>query len=116
PIESALVRAMQLTFSDGRRRLEDVPLARFVPRTDDLGRYRIAGLAPGNYFVSAVVGQIIGSDSTADLPGYTQTYYPGTPNPADGQFVSVGRSQDVSGLAFSIVRTKTARVAGTAFD
>jgi hypothetical protein len=87
-----------------------------MPRTDDLGRYRIAGLLPGKYFISAVVGQIIGTNSTADLPGYAQTYYPGTPNAAEGQFVSVGRSQDVSGLDFSIVRTKTARVAGKAFD
>jgi hypothetical protein len=114
PVESASVRAMRLTFADGRRQLR--PVARPGPRTDDLGRFRITDLPPGQYFVSAVVGQIVGTDPTADLPGYAETYYPGTPNAAEGQFVSVGRSQDVSGVDFSIARVKTARVAGQAFD
>jgi hypothetical protein len=114
PVEAASVRAMRLTFSDGRRRLEQV--ARPSPRTDDLGRYRIAGLPPGKYIISSLVGQIHVTDPSVDLPGYAETYYPGTPNAAEGQFVSVGRSQDVTGVDFSLVRTMTARIAGRALE
>src|SRR5262249_9700425 len=38
PVEGAVVRAMQVRYVDGRRRLVDAGLTR---RTDDLGRYRL---------------------------------------------------------------------------
>jgi hypothetical protein len=76
--------------------------------TDDLGRYRLYGLAPGQYIVSAAVGAV----SSADLPGYTRSYFRGTPNPAEAQFVSMGPSQNIVGIDISLYRTRTARVAG----
>src|SRR5580698_3464444 len=80
--------------------------------TDDLGRYRLHSLTPGQYIVSAGVGQV----SLEDLPGYALSYYPGTRNPGDAQFVSVGLSQDVPTIDFSLSRVRTARVAGQALN
>ena len=114
PVEGVAVRASQVRWVDGRRRL--VELAPFTRPTDDLGRFRIFGLEPGEYVVSAGVGQILTGQPSADLPGYGTTYYPGTPNPAEAQRVVVGRSQDVSGIDFPIARVKTSRVAGRAVD
>jgi protocatechuate 3,4-dioxygenase beta subunit len=117
PVEGAAVRPMRLTYSDGRRHLVSVPTFGMTSVwTDDLGRYRLSGLAPGSYFVSAAIGQILVTDSTGDVPGYAPTYYPGTPSAAEGEPVTVGRSQDVTGVDFSIARTRTARVAGRALD
>ena len=61
-------------------------------RTDDLGGYRIVGLPPGRYFVTAVVGRVLITDPTADLPGYAQSYYPGTANAAER--MSLGWARD----------------------
>ena len=114
PIEGATVRAFQIQFSGGRRRLVDVPgvVAR---STNDVGRFRIFGLQPGRYIVGAVVGQIMMSRTSADLPGYGSTYFPGTTNPIEAQLVSVGLSQDVLNVEFALGRMPTAKVSGTAF-
>src|SRR5207247_9999663 len=60
------------------------------------------------YVVSATVGDV----ASADLPGYTRSYFPSTPNPSEAQFVSIGASQDVAGIDFSMSRARTARVSG----
>ena len=114
PVEGVVLRASQVRYVDGRRRLVD--MARLAQPTDDLGRYRLAGLEPGEYLVSAAVGQIDMWTPLVDLPGYGTTYFPGTPNPAEAQRVVVGRSQDVLGIDFPIVRTRTVRVSGRAVD
>ena len=114
PVEGVALRASQVRYVDGRRRLVD--MARLAQPTDDLGRYRLAGLEPGEYLVSAAVGQIDMWTPLVDLPGYGTTYFPGTPNPAEAQRVVVGRSLDVLGIDFPIVRTRTVRVSGRAVD
>jgi protocatechuate 3,4-dioxygenase beta subunit len=114
PVEGAVLRASQVRYVDGRRRLVD--MARFAQPTDDLGRYRLFGLESGEYIVSAAVGQIDMRAPLVDLPGYGTTYFPGTPNPSEAQRILVGRSQDVPGIDFPIVRTRTVRVSGYAVD
>jgi hypothetical protein len=113
PVEGVSVRAATLRYVNGRRQLVDVGPVR---QTDDLGRYRLFGLRPGQYTISATVGQIVGVEMSADLPGYGTTYFPGTPNPPEIQFVRVGTGQDVTGIDFSLARMKSLRVAGHAFD
>jgi uncharacterized GH25 family protein len=107
PLQSASVQVLALRYEAGRRRLVAAGASARV--TDDLGRYRLFGLAPGRYAVSAAVGAV----SSADLPGYGRSYYPGTPNAVEAQFVSIGLSESVTGIDFSLSRTRTARVAGT---
>jgi hypothetical protein len=114
PVEGVALRASQVRWVDGRRRL--VELSPFTRPTDDLGRYRIFGLQPGEYVVSAAVGQIELGVPLVDLPGYGTTYFPGTPNPSEAQRVVVGRSEEVMSVDFPIARVKTARVAGRAVD
>jgi hypothetical protein len=76
--------------------------------TNEQGRYRIYGLQPGRYVVVAEVGQVF----TDDLPGYATSYYPGTPNASEAQMVTVGVSQDVANVDFSLVPVRTARISG----
>jgi protocatechuate 3,4-dioxygenase beta subunit len=106
PLEGASVHLLQVRYEAGRRRLVDGgPAARL---TDDLGRYRLYGIPPGQCVVSAVVGAV----SSTDIPGYGRAYFPSTPNPGEAQFVSLGPSQDITGVDISLSRTPTARVAG----
>src|SRR3954471_1113115 len=114
PIEGAVVRAFTMQTVGGRRRLAG---ARSDARpTDDLGRYRLSGLAPGQYLIAAFVGQITGTDVSVSLPGYTTTFFPGTPDAAESQPVAVGPAQELSDVDVSLKHVKTARVAGRALD
>ncbi len=106
PLQGASVHVLQVRYEAGRRRL--VRAGGGARTTDDLGRYRLYGLMPGQYIVSATIG----GASSMDVPGYARSYFPGTPNPGEARFLSMNASQDVSGIDFSLSRTRTARVAG----
>lgn len=110
PIQGASVQVLYIRYEAGRRRL--VPAGGAARVTDDLGRYRLYALPPGRYAVSATIGDV----GSADLPGYTRSYFPGTPNASEAQFVSMGVSQDLVGIDFSMARTRTSRVAGRILD
>lgn len=106
PLQGVGVQVLEVRYEAGRRRL--VAAGGAVRVTDDLGRYRMYNLPPRQFIVNAVAGSV----ASAELPGYARSYYPGTPNAGSAQFVSVGLSQDVTGIDFSLSRTRTARVAG----
>jgi hypothetical protein len=90
PMAEAQVAVLRQTFIAGRSHWEQVG----AERTNDLGDYRIAGLAAGNYFVSVTpppdfrslietTGSAAAAHSgaAADKPApssYQTTYYPGT--------------------------------------
>jgi protocatechuate 3,4-dioxygenase beta subunit len=107
PVEGARVQVLALRYEAGRRRL--VPAAGSAAPTDDLGRYRVFGVAPGRYVISATAAAVL----SAELPNYARSYYPGTSEAVAAQFVSVGVSDTVSARDFPLVRVKTVRVAGT---
>jgi protocatechuate 3,4-dioxygenase beta subunit len=106
PFEGARVEVLQIRYEEGRRRL--VPASQ-LSLTDDLGRYRLSGLAPGRYAVSAAAGDVL----SVDIPGYARAYYPGTANPGQAQFITIDAAQDQIGIDLSLPRTRTARVSGT---
>jgi len=107
PLQGASVQLLQVRYQSGRRRLVAAGGAS-IP-TDDLGRFRVSALAPGRYIVSATIGGV----ASADLPGYTRSYFPGTPTAREAQFVTVGLSQEAAGIDFSLSRAKTATISGT---
>lgn len=91
PLPEAQVAVLRQTFVSGRSRWEQVS----AERTNDLGEYRIAGLAAGAYFISVTPppdfrslieagGNATAAShaaSPADKPAplaYQTTYYPGT--------------------------------------
>jgi protocatechuate 3,4-dioxygenase beta subunit len=107
PVQGVSVQLLQVRYQAGRRRLVAAGAAS-IP-SDDLGRFRVAPVSPGQYIVSATVGGV----STAELPGYTRSFFPGTPNASEAQFVSMALSQERNGVEFSLSRARTARISGT---
>ena len=108
PLDGVVVAVQQVRFIDGRRQLALVPDIA-AHRTNEIGRYRIWGLQPGDYIISASIGHV-GSD---DVPDYATTYFPGTPNPSEAGRVRVAASVDVLNIDFSLVRVRTAAIKGT---
>jgi protocatechuate 3,4-dioxygenase beta subunit len=120
PVADAFVQAMQYQYVGGRRQL--VPTGR-GGQSNDLGQYRIYGLPPGDYFVSASVRDAAMLSLEAGLMGgradttsYAPTYYPGTPSVAEAQRLNVAVGQEASSVDFSLLPVRTARVSGVTTD
>ena len=114
PIAEATVAAMRYRYFQGRRRL--VPVGRF-DQTDDGGHFRVYGLAPGEYYLSATLrgGGNFGAESS-DRSGYAPTYFPGTGSSQQAQPISVGLGAEMAGISFSLLPVRTVKVSGTAVD
>lgn len=102
-----------------------VPIQTVV--TNDLGQYRLYGLPPGAYFVSAVDSGMpdltdaalrggFGYDlADAPQPKYPPTYYPGTTDPSQAERVPV-RSGDEVRVDFRLRAVDTYKVTGRVLD
>lgn len=124
-VAEAEVTAMRLQFSNGKRRL--VPSGR-TGTTNDLGQFRIYGLPPGEYYVSATLrnnmgamvldmiggGGIGGPSGSNQNTGYAATYYPSTPTPAEAQRVSVAVGQELASVDIQLQPVKLAKISGSA--
>jgi hypothetical protein len=78
-------------------------------RTNDLGEFRVFGLAPGEYLVVASP-RPFGID-TLSRTMVSSTFYPGTSDPSAAQVVTVNAGQTVAGIEFA-----TFKVSGTVVD
>ena len=133
PVADAMVSAMRSTWSNGRRRLQSS--GRTV-QTNDLGQYRIYGLPPGDYYISATLrggpemmaaemamsmsmaaggGGVAGAGPSASSPnsGYAPTYFPGTISGADAQKITLAVAQEAQSTDFALLPVRLAKVSGT---
>lgn len=107
-LQGGSVQVMRVRYEAGRRRLVPFGPLRI---TDDRGAYRLWGLRPGQYIVSAAVGAV----GSADLPGYARSYFPGTPAAAEAQYVTLG-DQEAVGIDIALSRTSTTSIRGRIYD
>jgi Carboxypeptidase regulatory-like domain len=110
PVPNAMVSGLRSQYVQGRRRFSPAGMA----QTDDLGEYRLFGLGPGNYYISATYRQASGPASGNDAPGYAVTFFPGVPGSAGAQRVTIGMSESHDEVNIALVRVKTAQISGTA--
>jgi Carboxypeptidase regulatory-like domain len=102
PLPWVRVSALREAYMRGRRRL----VTEVTVVTNDLGEYRLFGLRPGRYFVSATYrpGQRLDpteEDTGAEgsgKSGYVPTYYPGSPDPAKAIAVSIKTGEEISSM------------------
>lgn len=112
PVAGARVQVSRFQAFQGTRRL--VP-AGMGDQTDDTGAFRLYGLSPGEYYVSATLrGGFI--DDSNDTTGYAPTYYPGTGNLAEAQRIGVSLGQEAANISFALLPTRTVRVSGRVVD
>ncbi len=133
PIPGAMVRVMRYQYLQGQRQL--VPAG--SGQTDDRGQYRVWGLNPGDYYVTAAAptlerlergvpltssvafgrggrGNLMVPDTPAALDSFNlaPTFYPGVASAFEAQPVNVGLSAEVSGVDFNLLRLPTSTVSG----
>jgi Carboxypeptidase regulatory-like domain len=119
PVSGTQVAAMRYQFMGGARRLVPGGGEGSNDRTDDQGGFRLYGLPPGDYFVSAnnrggMVMQPEVNNTEAD--GFAPTYYPGTPNLNEATRVTLKAGQEMSGANFALVVARMARIRGRALN
>jgi hypothetical protein len=95
----------------GRRRIE----GRRFAATNDLGEFRIVGVPPGQYYLSAVGSRPDDVDSD-ERAGYDATYYPGTTNVSEARRLTLSVGQTLSDLSMTLMTMRTARVRGVVTD
>jgi protocatechuate 3,4-dioxygenase beta subunit len=137
PMPGITVRALRYQYVQGVRELAPAGSG----QTDDRGIYRIWGLDPGEYFVSAVApnfngrGPIAGpagrsgrggpaitgrgalpgapGSQPADVEvGYAPTYYPGVPSPFEATPVTLGLGAELLDVSFNVLLVRTAGISG----
>lgn len=81
--------------------------------TDDSGRYRLIGLAPGEFVVMAQTRETWHGEKDPDHEyAYAQTYYPGTATPSQAGRIKLGMGQEVPNVDFALIAGRTAKVSG----
>jgi protocatechuate 3,4-dioxygenase beta subunit len=119
PVVNAHVNALKFSYQEGKRKLRPVGFG----QTNDLGEFRIFGLAPGSYFVSATFGgwdrpQLASGPSSASGGGageemaYAPTYYPGTNDLGRAIAVELKPGEEVSGIDINLLSTRAVRIRG----
>lgn len=109
--------------------------------TDEAGRYRIAGLPPGEYIVTALTTGLAPSSSraltaaevdaalregaavaptpavspTIPVERYAPSYYPGTARAEDAAVVTLSTGEDRPNIDFRVLRARTAKIEGTVY-
>lgn len=109
PVAGARVQVMRYQMTQGVRRLTP---AGGGDQSDDTGAFRVFGLMPGDYYVSATV-RALPVDDPADATSYAPTYFPGTGSVTDAQKVTVSLGQEQGNVSFALLPVRTVRVSGT---
>ncbi|MGE3276537.1 MAG: collagen binding domain-containing protein [Vicinamibacterales bacterium] len=117
PVAEATVTALEYRTIAGRRRL--MPAGGSRSMTDDQGSFRIYGLSPGEYYLSATsrMGNLVYSSTMRnETEGAAPTYYPGTADIGQAQRVVVKASQETAGINFGLVIARMSTLRGRALD
>jgi protocatechuate 3,4-dioxygenase beta subunit len=118
PISWAHVTALRSSYSNGKRTFTTAA----ANSTNDLGEYRLFGLPPGRYFISATYhpGAVHGGfDEDFDYNGadslkenYVLTYYPGTYDATKAQSITVKSGEEIPSMDFMMRPTAVYVVRG----
>ena len=114
PVTDVSVMAMRYQYIQGSRRLMQTGRG---GSTNDIGEYRIYGLTPGQYYVSATLRNLSAMPGdTVDRSSYAATFYPGTANLGDAQRLTIAPGLTATAINVALLPIQAARVSGTAVD
>jgi hypothetical protein len=114
PVADVQVMARRRQTINGASRTTPVGVS--MP-TNDIGEFRLFGLAPGEYVVVASPARQFGPfDVNTGRTGFAPTYYPRTADPSAAQTLTLRGGETVAGVLIGLLTARLARVSGTALD
>jgi protocatechuate 3,4-dioxygenase beta subunit len=113
PVMGASVQLVRPRYFQGRKQM--LPMSNAM--TNDLGEYRLFGVAPGKYYLSVTGRQgydfaVNRSASSKPEEGYAPTYYPGAEDIASATQLNVPVGRTIQGVDVTLRKTLTFRVKG----
>jgi hypothetical protein len=126
PMPWVRVTALREIYTEGKRKLS--PTAQET--TNDLGEYRLFGLRPGRYFVSATYStknqwlaqsgdaedDRIAAAEESSTQRYVPTYYPGTPDPTKAATITVKPGDEIPSVDILLQRIAAYKVRGRIYN
>jgi hypothetical protein len=117
PMQGIRVRAVREVYINGKMRLQTTD----VRESNDLGEFRLFGLLPGRYLISAepetwnrVVGdrEFSGADKSSGEKGYAKLYYPGVTDSGKGSAITVKEGDEITSIDILMKQVTVYRVRG----
>jgi hypothetical protein len=122
PIDNVTVKCLKIGYEQGKRQL----VSESGTGTNDLGEFRLVGLAPGKYVIGATynrsmstLGRLvqerpvrISAKDQAGEEGYVNTYYPNTTNKKTASLIEVSAGARIDGINIALIRARTVRIKG----
>jgi len=121
PLPWAQVSALREVYSHGKRKLS---LELLVP-TNDLGEYRLFGLKPGRYFISAKFrpglhvigrGEVREDEMEDSRPEFMPIYYRNSPDPAGASTITLRAGEEIPAVEILLRPVSTFRVRGRVYN
>ena len=118
PLAGIRMQAMRHQYlPNGQRQLAPAGTGFFNVVTNDLGEFRLYGLMPGAYIVSANPSESMvmmpgAGMAASDYDGHGITYYPGTVDTEQAQQVTVGIAEEAQ-ASFAMVTGRMTKISGT---
>ena len=85
--------------------------------TDDLGRYRIYGLEPGEYIVAADGLHVVSGTGARSAPlGFATTFHPSAGSDSAAQRIRLTAGRDASGIDILVGRSSLVDISGMVLD
>ena len=114
PMPEVSVAVQRYTFVQGQRRL--IPFG--GGNSNDIGEFRLFGITPGQYYLSATWRPQMPAPNTQanpeDRTTYAPSYFPGTDNVGQAQRITLTAGQEMADVVFALKPLRAARVSGTA--
>ncbi len=112
PVAGVRMQALRYRYPQGRRQLAEYGEG----VTNDIGEYRVAGLPPGRYYISASPRRSYerGMQPAAGQPEeeYAMTFYPNAGDPAAAAGVDITPGGQLRGLDMTLRRQRTVSIRG----
>jgi Carboxypeptidase regulatory-like domain len=112
PVQQMWVAAARSGFRDGRRELVSV----LQTVTNDIGEFRLTGLAPGDYYVVAKERDARINEFADEPLGFAATFYPGTAVAAEAQPFRLTVGQEIVNVTLPAAVSRTATATGRVVD
>jgi hypothetical protein len=126
PLQNAQVQLLRTSYVQGHKQFQ----AFGGGLTNDLGEYRLSGITPGKYFLSATYrspiqfsgvvmtanGNLVDSGRARQQEDYVTTFYPGVTDPAAALPLDVKPAQQFEGINLKLSKVHTVSVKGNVIN
>lgn len=113
PVADAVMMSLRNRYAGGHRRL--APVGR-VLTTNDRGEFRLFGLPPGAYLLSASPNSTQSTDDGGNRSGFAPSFFPGTTDVSFADAILLEPGEQKTGVILVLATVKTVSVSGVALD